>query len=129
MRLSWAVLNFFGDFSLKLFLKCSYFLIFPNSRLVTRNNKGAKKYVFASCFIHRYTKNLTVSANVTSLLIFFFSQQILTILCIHLQYHLNLCTRIINFLNLSDQSFSLVIVLSLFLILEQILIKSVLIKI
>ena len=32
---------FLGDFSLKLFLNCSYFLIFPSSELVAQNNKKA----------------------------------------------------------------------------------------
>ena len=56
-----------------MFLNCSYFLLFPNSKLVTRNifKNGAKKYVY--CFIQHYAKTLetadTASAHVTSLLI------------------------------------------------------------
>ena len=73
-RLRLGCSQFFVDFSLKLFLNCSYLLIFPNGGLVARKKiKGAKILVFY-CFIQRYAKNLkfninTVSVNVTSLLI------------------------------------------------------------
>ena len=40
-RLRMGCSQFFGDFSLKLLLNCSYFLTFPNSGLVAQNNKKA----------------------------------------------------------------------------------------
>ena len=47
--------KFFGDFSLKLFLNCSYFLIFLNSELVTRKNtcKMAQRNIFLKLYIQR----------------------------------------------------------------------------
>ena len=70
---------------LKLFLNCSYFLIFPNSRLVVRNNfkkvqKNTCLLLFHPALCEKLPENInTASANVTSL-------------CIHV--HLNLCTRL-----------------------------------
>ena len=66
--------EFCGHFSLKLFLNCSYFLIFLNSELVTRNNtcKIALRDVFLLLF-HPAKKKLetvnTASVMATSMLI------------------------------------------------------------
>ena len=48
-RLRLGCSSFFGDVSLKLFLNCSYFLIFVNSKLVAWNNrcKMALKKIYA----------------------------------------------------------------------------------
>ena len=88
----------FWRYSLKLILNCSYFLIFPNSGLVARNNKKALRNTYLLLFHPAVCKkkiNETVNtalANVTSLLITVPAPVILTSLCIHV--HLNLCTRI-----------------------------------
>ena len=66
-RLKLGCSQLFGDFSLKLFLICSYFLIFPNSVLVAQNNKKALRNT-CLLFFHLETVN-TASANATSLLI------------------------------------------------------------
>ena len=61
IRTSNLQLIFSGDFILKLFLKlnCSYFLIFPNSGLVVRNNKKALMFFFHSAVCYKTLKYLT----------------------------------------------------------------------
>ena len=123
---SWDVLNFLASFSLKLFLNCSYFLIFLNSGLVARTNT-CKMALRNICFLlfHSAKKLQTVStasANVTSLRITLpapndqakFWQVLFSL-------YISICVQGLNkFLKFSDQNFSLVIVLSLLLIFGQI---------
>ena len=63
----------FGDFRLKLFLNCSYFLIFLNNESVVRNNTCKVTPRNMCLLLFRPAKNIetvnTASVNVTSLLI------------------------------------------------------------
>ena len=74
-RLRLECSEFFGDFSLKLFLNCSYSLIFLNSELLVARNNTCKMALRKSvCYRFIQWKHLklswnTASANVTSLLI------------------------------------------------------------
>ena len=65
--------SFFGDFSLKLFLNCSYFLIFLNSELVAWNNTCKTALRNMCLLLFHPAKKLetvnTASANMASLLI------------------------------------------------------------
>ena len=89
------------------FKSCSYFLIFPNSGLVARNNK---KPLRNTCLLLFYPAPYAIKS---------WNCQYSDRERDELAYHSSstLCTRIlkIKFLNLSDQNFSLVSVLSLFL--------------
>ena len=72
-RLSLGCSKFFGDFSLKLFLNCSYFLRFLNSELFARNNTCKMALRNMCLLLFHPAKKLetvnicTASANVTSL--------------------------------------------------------------
>ena len=113
-RLRLGCSKFFGDFSLKLFLNCSHFLTFPNSGLVAQNNKKALRNTCLLLFHPAiYQKNHqtvnTESADVTNFLI-----------TLQGPYDPANSNKSLHFVNLSDENFSLVIVLSLFLIFKQI---------
>ena len=94
-----------------MFLNCSYFLIFLNSGLVTRNNTLLRNM----CLLLFHPVSLLIILPA-------FDDQGQT-KCRQVLFS---CTSqsvykdYINFFNFSDQNFSLVIVLSLFLIFEQI---------
>ena len=98
----WAVLKFWRfqpRIVLKSFLNCYYFLIFPDSGLVSRNNKKALRNIYVCychCFIRQYIRNnlkLSIQCPRTSRACLSLFQHPRTLLILTSLCHLNMCTR------------------------------------